>query len=377
MAEANITAIKMPKWGLSMSEGKVGDWLVEVGKEVNIGDEILEVETDKIASAVEATDGGVLRRQVGQLDEVLPVGGLLGVLADASVPDADIDAFIEEFQANFVPEESDEVGDGGNAYQKIAIGGREIRYVQQGDDAQNVVLIHGFGGDIDNWLFNLGDLSAKATVYALDLPGHGQSSKDVGDGSLNSLAQCVVDFIEELDITKAHLVGHSMGGAVAQQVAIDHPRRAASLGLICSAGLGDDINQDYIDGFTRSNSRREIKPFLQKLFADESLVTRQMIDDILKYKRLDGVEQALQTIGVAHFAGGKQQSVLAVQSAGLTIPVVAISGREDQIIPAAHTENAPQGIETKIIEGAGHMVQMEAAGEVNKILLELIEQASS
>jgi len=376
MTEASIIAIKMPKWGLSMSEGKVGDWLVEVGKEINIGDEILEVETDKIASSVEATDGGVLRRQLGQFDEVLPVGGLLGVMADSSVSDGDIDAFIEEFQANFVPEESGEDGDAGNAYAKINIGGRDIRYVQQGDGEQNVVLIHGFGGDIDNWLFNLGDLSAKATVYALDLPGHGQSSKEVGDGSLETLAQCVVDFMDELDITKAHLVGHSMGGAIAQQIAIDHPDRVASLGLICSAGLGDEINQDYIDGFTHANSRREVKPHLQKLFADESLVTRQIIDDILKYKRLDGVEQALQTIGTAHFAGGKQQSVSADQTATLNIPVLAISGEADQIIPAAHTENAPQSIETKVIDGAGHMVQMEAAGEVNKMLIELIQRGS-
>ncbi len=377
MTESNIIPIKMPKWGLSMSEGKVGEWMIEIGSEVKVGDELLEVETDKIASAVEATDGGVLRRQVGQLDEVLPVGSLLGVLADPSVSDSDIDAFIEDFQANFVPEESDGDGDGATAYQKIKVNSRDIRYVRQGDGAQTMVLIHGFGGDLDNWLFNLGDLSASATVYALDLPGHGQSSKDVGDGSLKSLARCVVDFMSVLDITNAHLVGHSMGGAVAQQIAIDHPDRVASLGLICSAGLGNEINKEYIDVFTRANSRREIKPHLQKLFADESLVTRQMVDDILKYKRLDGVEQTLKTIEAAQFADGNQQAVLADQVAKLNVPILAIWGRNDQIIPVSHAENAPSGIEVKVIGDAGHMVQMEAAGEVNQMLVELVNRSNN
>ena len=66
MSEANITPVLMPKWGLSMSEGVLVDWLVDEGAEINVGDEIMEVETDKIASAVEATDPGVLRRRVGQ-----------------------------------------------------------------------------------------------------------------------------------------------------------------------------------------------------------------------------------------------------------------------------------------------------------------------
>ncbi len=369
----SIIAIKMPKWGLSMAEGRVGDWLVEEGADISVGTEILDVETDKIASAVEATDAGVLRRKVGQFDEVLPVGALLGVLADSSVSDADIDAFIESFQANFVPEETDEDDETGNAYAKADVGDRNIRYLVQGEGEQVVVLIHGFGGDLDNWLFNLGDLSAKATVYALDLPGHGQSSKDVGDGSLKTLTQSVVDFMAEMKVGKAHLVGHSMGGAIAQQIAVDHPGLAASLTLICSAAMGSEINQEYIDGFASSNSRREIKPHLQKLFADESLVSKQMIDDILKYKRLDGVDNALKTIATAHFVGGAQQNILIEQVASSGIRVTAIWGRKDNIIPVAHAENAPANINTKIVDAAGHMVQMEAAGDVNRTIIESID----
>ena len=64
----------MPKWGLAMKEGKVGEWLTEEGFEITTGEEVLEVETDKITSAVETPHNGILCRKVASSGEVLPVG---------------------------------------------------------------------------------------------------------------------------------------------------------------------------------------------------------------------------------------------------------------------------------------------------------------
>ena len=100
-----IRSICMPKWGLSMKEGKVAGWLVDEGETISPGDEVLDIETEKISSAVEAADAGVLRRCVAQEGEVLPVGALLGIVADDAVDDSTIDAFVTDFQANFVPPE--------------------------------------------------------------------------------------------------------------------------------------------------------------------------------------------------------------------------------------------------------------------------------
>ena len=72
-----IRPICMPKWGLSMKEGKVAGWLVGEGDALAPGDEIVDIETEKISSAVEAPDAGVLRRHVAQEGDVLPVGGRL------------------------------------------------------------------------------------------------------------------------------------------------------------------------------------------------------------------------------------------------------------------------------------------------------------
>lgn len=362
-----IQIVTMPKWGLSMKEGKVTGWLVDEGAAVASGAELVDIETEKISSAAEAPAGGVLRRRIAAEGDVLPVSGLLGIIADASVPDAEIDAFVADFQANFVPPEDDDE-DSGPATESVEIDGASIRYLVKGEGAQNVLLIHGFGGDLNNWLFNHDALAETRTVYALDLPGHGGSAKAVADGSLAALAGAVHKFMDALGIEQAHLVGHSLGGAVALAFALGHAGRVASLTLICSAGLGPEINTEYIQGFIGAGRRKEIKPWLEQLFADPSLVSRQLVDDILKFKRLDGVEDALRTIADGFIADGTQSVVLADRLGEAGVPVLVVWGAEDRIIPPAHADGLPEGVTVEIIAGSGHMVQMEAAGAVNGLI---------
>ena len=95
---ADITPILMPKWGLSMREGKLAAWHVAEGAEISPGDEIMDVETDKIANVVEAADGGLLRRRVGIEGETYPVRALLAVMAPPSVPEDQIDAYVAAYQ---------------------------------------------------------------------------------------------------------------------------------------------------------------------------------------------------------------------------------------------------------------------------------------
>ena len=367
MSHADMYLLTLPKWGLSMTKGQVVGWLTEEGAEVRPGQELVEIETEKVLSAVEAITSGVLRRRVARAGDVVHVGGLLGVIATPSASDVQIDQYVADFQASYVPEKAEEEV-AGPVLETVDVDGFRIRYLRRGEGAESTILIHGFGGDLNTWMFNHEALASGHSVYALDLPGHGSSSKQVGDGTMEGFAKVVEGFLDILGLTKAHLAGHSMGGAVAAIFAQRHPERCLSLTLIASAGLGPEIDREYIRGFVSATRRNEIRPQLEKLFANPRLITRQMVDDTLKYKRLDGVEPALRTITAQFCPSDRQSVILREQISQLSMPVLVLWGSEDRILPASHALNLPQHVRTEILQGQGHMVHMEAASKVNTVI---------
>jgi pyruvate dehydrogenase E2 component (dihydrolipoamide acetyltransferase) len=362
-----IKPIVMPKWGLAMQEGMVAKWLVDEGAAIDAGQEILDIETSKIANVYESPVAGPLRRRLVGEGETVPVGALLGLVADSSVSDAELDGFVAQFQEEF----ADLVATAGETApepQTIEAGGRRLRYLEMGEgEGPPVVFIHGFGGDLLGWQFNQEALAEGHTTYALDLPGHGGSTKDLGSGQVDVgvLAAAVIDFMDAKAIAKAHLVGHSLGGAIALDLALDHAERVASATLICSAALGPEINMAYIDGFMQAKRRKQLQPVLEMLVADPAMVSRDMIEDVLKYKRLDGVDAALNRIASDSFAGGRQALELTSRLGELAVPVQVIWGKDDQILPVRHAEGLPAGVPVTVLDHAGHMVHMEKAAEVN------------
>ena len=372
MGNDSIQKLTMPKWGLSMTHGTVVEWLLPEGAEVAPGSQVLEVETDKIVGPVEVASAGTLRRQVAVPGQEVPVGGLLGVLADTTVSDEQIDQFVEAF----LPEQVDSSAETeGPEYAFVEVEGRRLRYLQQGQGGIPAVLIHGFTGNLDNWLFNHAPLAERRAVLAVDLPGHGESSKEVGDGSLDMLIGTVQGWLDAIDVAEIHLVGHSLGGAVALGMALRDPQRVRSCTLIASAGLGPEIDAEYLRGVVASSRRKPLKAYLQRLFADPDRVTRQLVDDVLRFKRVDGVSEALELICEQLLRDDRQATVLRDELGNLQTPGLVLWGEHDRIIPRSHASDLPPNVAVETYPDCGHMVQMEAAREVNQRIAAFIDQA--
>lgn len=361
-----IWAVTMPTWGLSMEEGTLVGWLVGEGMRTEIGVELVEIETTKIASSLEAQQQGVLRRQLVQPGQTVPCGELLGVIATEEASESAIDDFIARF-----PRPCPAVaraGDGASADSTLILelpsGGR-LRCITVGDLGSVVVFLHGFGGDSDTWLFNQGRIAERHLTFAFDLPGHGGSTKRVEKGSIEELANSVRYGLDRLELKRIHLIGHSMGAAVALAICEEQPDRIASLSLIAPLAFGSLVNQRYISDFTSAQRSRDLQRCLALVFADPRAVRREMVEAVARYKRVDGVTDALEKIAASSLRNAAPRGISA--SVGTLIDrLLVLRGAHDNIVsPGA----VPEGARLVVLEHSGHMPHMEEPGQVNELLL--------
>src|ERR1044072_5660812 len=119
--------------------------------------------------------------------------------------------------------------------------GRPVTYAVAGKGPV-LLLVHGMGGTFRNWEEVIEPLARSHTVIAPDLPGHGASGPGGGDYSVGALAAYLRDLLFALGHERATLVGHSLGGGVAMQVAYQFPEMVERLVLVSSGGLGPEVS---------------------------------------------------------------------------------------------------------------------------------------
>ena len=368
-----IEAVTVPKWGMTMTEGTITQWMVGEGDAVSRGQEILEIETTKVTNVVESTASGTLRHIVLKEGTTAPVGALAGVITDDAATQDEIEAFIASYADRMGAGEG---GDSGVvAPRAVAVDGGTVNLLEAGEHSDDVVLfLHGFGGDLTTWLFNQPEIAQTMRTIAVDLPGHGNSTPVQGADVLDAITSAVLASIQDAAPARFHLVAHSFGGAVAASIAAKEPSRVASVTLIAPIGLGKEINRDFLTDFIAAERRRPLLGVLERLFADPSKITNDMVEGTLRFKRLEGVPEALTDIAGAIANDNGQVQAISETLATLACPVILIWGEDDQIVPLPQRDELSANVEMRIIPGVGHMPQMEASSVVNDAIKENIQR---
>jgi pyruvate dehydrogenase E2 component (dihydrolipoamide acetyltransferase) len=369
-----IQHVVMPKWGLSMRHGRLLEWYVSEGDEVHRGDDLAEVESEKAVGVVEAVQEGRLRRLVARPGDDVPVGATIALLAGPDVLDEELDD--EVSKARQMIEAGEAVDQSGPMLVSAEVDGRRVVGTVMGEGDEHVVLVHGYGGDRTSWDLIQEPLASRFRVWAIDLPGHGDSTKDVGDGSLETLAAALHGFLDEHKVPGAHLVGHSLGGAVATVTARRFPNRVRSLTLVASAGLGSIPDIEYLRGFAQVTTRRELKPLVERLFANPHLAARSMVDRLLAYKRLDGVDRVLNTLLATLLEGDRQAIDLSEDLRNVGVPVRIVWGAEDKILPVPDLSVIGGLPPLHTVPRCGHMVPIENPGAVQETVADAVGAAA-
>ena len=229
------------------------------------------------------------------------------------------------------------------------------------------LLIHGFGADANGWRpFLSGSVSGKP-VDALDLPGHGASR--VGDvSSFETLVDAVEQALLGATPGAFDLVGHSLGGAVAAALAARGALQVRSLLLLAPAGLGPEINRDFLRGFLAATREGSLTPWLHELVADPATITPAFVRATLRSREESQLVQTQTHIAGAVFPDGTQAFSIRRDLAALTMPVRVVVGAADRIIPARHATGLPGMVATHVFPNVGHMPHLEAREAVAAIL---------
>lgn len=261
-----------------------------------------------------------------------------------------------------------------------------IHYVTEGQGPP-LVLLHGLGASLVAWCRNISPLSERYTVYAPDLPGHGESAKPDVTYNLELGIRFVLQFLEALSLERVVLVGNSMGGLLALATALRQPDRMQALVLVDAAGLGRELAWPLrlasLPGIGRVLDALDVRSrrrFMRRVFHRPERVEPTVYGELLRVRKLPGVRRALLSAlrdGVT-LLGLRSSLVLLDDSVRPPVPTLVLWGQEDQIIPVEHARRVARQVPevwVRILPDCGHWPQMEQDKAFNQTVLAFLERA--
>ena len=269
----------------------------------------------------------------------------------------------------------------------LELHGDRVAYQDVGS-GEALLLLHGMAGSSETWRAVIPQLSRRYRVVAPDLIGHGQSAKPRGDYSLGAFAVWLRDLLDELGVTRATIVGHSLGGGVAMQFVYQHPDYCQRLILISSGGLGPDVGlvlrllsapgAELVLPVIAPQPVLTVGNKLRTWFSSAGIQSPRGAEVWSAYSSLADSQTRnafLRTLrSVVDYRG---QAVSALNRLHLTsdLPTMAIWGDQDKIIPVQHAHAAHAaraGSRIEVLAGVGHFPQVERPSEVVDLIDDFI-----
>jgi len=270
-----------------------------------------------------------------------------------------------------------------NELSRLNLHGDELAYRLAGE-GETLLLVHGMAGSSATWRYVMPELSTRYRVLAPDLPGHGASDKPRGDYSLGSYAATLRDLLGELDIERVTVVGQSLGGGVALQLAYQYPQLCERLVLISSGGLGREVS--WMLRLLSTPGSELLLPLLAPPFVRDA---GNALGTWLGSKgvRAPNTEQTwsayasladaptrrafLRILRSVVDPGGQAVSATSRLYLSASLPMQLIWGDHDPIIPVAHaraTHEAMPQSHLSVLEGVGHYPHVQEPEAVVDII---------
>jgi len=268
--------------------------------------------------------------------------------------------------------------------------GLRINYVVVGQGPA-VILVHGGVASHVAWWENIGPLSERYTVYAPDLPAHGDSEAPSGSPPHEVFAApaFLLNFMDALGIEQASLIGNSGGGSIAAMFAIHHPKRVDRLVMVGAGGLGRPVSWfvriasiplvgELLHLHTINSDRALIASIFHKPRPLDPEVARQLREARNKWDTRMTVVKAIRS-GINIF-GAKKETLLLDQLKELRVPLLIVWGEKDDVLPVSHARKAARELPdaaVHIMRGCGHWPHMENSEEFNRVVLRFLEDPES
>ena len=265
------------------------------------------------------------------------------------------------------------------ASKQVEVFGQKIHYLEAGS-GPTVVLLHGLGGDGANWAFTLPALAKSFHVFVPDQIGFGQSDKPLIDYRVGTLVDFLEAFFQKTGITKAVLVGNSLGGWTALDFTLAHPDQVERLVLVDSAGyslgrLGTPPPSREVLTALNPSTVAAARTLIATIFANKSMATDANAERFLTdhLRKGDGytIDRFIDSVMLG-------QDVVDGKLGGIHAPTLVIWGREDGLIPLANgtlmAKEIP-GAESVILDHCGHVPQMECAAPFIAALTKFLGEA--